>query len=286
MKNSKKLIIASLMLVFAFVAVVSSTFAWFTMQQQAEVEEITLNVATAGTDLQISTDGTEGSYGYSITLGEITGKLAPVTFDDSDDTFKGLAFDETDTFFVYENAVAVKPGATEANEGYLEYDLWFKSSEAIDVNLDLSESKSTILSGNTSALGSLRFMFIEVDDETHAEVDATRKIWEPTITGATGTFGTGAFYNPANNYIAYNAYTTFLEVYNSGVGHYELNDTYFTGRIYTPNTPVDDKFNVTTLAKNVAKHIRVRIWIEGWDGDCNNTAAEAELKTFLSFIGE
>lgn len=280
MKSSKKLIIASLMLVFAFVAVVSSTFAWFTMQQQADVEEITLNVAAAGKDLQISTTGDEGSYGYTITLGSITGKLTPVTFDASDDTFKALVFANPDKYLVYENAIAVKPGDALTNEGFFEYDLWFKSSESIPVNLDLLTSATT--SDNTSALGALRFMFVEVNGTT--EDALTRKIWEPTL--GSGSFGKGDFYNPANNYIAYNAFTNntpetnddFLKVYDSGVGHYELNDTYFTGRIYTPNTSTGNKFNVTTLTGGVAKHIRVRIWLEGWDGDANNTAALAELK--------
>ena len=76
MKNLKKLVIASFMLVIAFVAVVSSTYAWFTQGQDAKVTEISIGVVDANKALLISKDNASWSrnlgFGYD-------GKITPVT---------------------------------------------------------------------------------------------------------------------------------------------------------------------------------------------------------------
>ena len=76
MKNLKKLVIASFMLVIAFVAVVSSTYAWFTQGQDAKVSEISIGVVDANKSLLISKDNSSWSknlgFGYD-------GKITPVT---------------------------------------------------------------------------------------------------------------------------------------------------------------------------------------------------------------
>ena len=78
MKNLKKLVIASFMLVIAFVAVVSSTYAWFTKGQDATVQNITVGVVDANKALLISKDNTNWarqlSFGYD-------GKITPVTLE-------------------------------------------------------------------------------------------------------------------------------------------------------------------------------------------------------------
>ena len=115
MKNLKKLFVAAIMLVVALTAVVSSTYAWFTMQNQVDVNQIELNVGSAGKDLQISTTGVEGTWGYEVTLGTIDGILTPVTYDikTGEVGFKQLALDEaTNSYFVYEAATPFTPGVT------------------------------------------------------------------------------------------------------------------------------------------------------------------------------
>ncbi|MBP5551526.1 MAG: hypothetical protein J6X93_05710 [Bacilli bacterium] len=76
MKNLKKLVIASFMLVIAFVAVVSSTYAWFTQGQDAKVSEISIGVVDASKSILISKDNS--SWVRELDLG-FDGKITPVT---------------------------------------------------------------------------------------------------------------------------------------------------------------------------------------------------------------
>ena len=78
MKNLKKLVIASFMLVIAFVAVVSSTYAWFTQGGEAKVENITVGVVDSNKAMLISKD--KLTWGKSVSL-SYTGKLNPATAD-------------------------------------------------------------------------------------------------------------------------------------------------------------------------------------------------------------
>lgn len=281
MKNSKKLIIATLMLVFAFVAVVSSTYAWFTMQNEASVDTIELDVVASGKDLQISTTGAEGSYGFLAKLGTIDGTISPVTYD-MIDGFQKLVLNNG--VYEYAAAEAFEPNDTAENDnGYLVYDIWFLSTQEVDVTINKSTTAFT--GTNTKALDALRIMFVEVDG-TNNEVADSIKIYEPRV--GTGSFGEGDYYLVDNSYIAYNSLTTYLNPFDSEEDYYTLNETYFATRKYTPDysyaSDAGLQFTITELEANVAKHIRVKIWIEGWDGDCT-TSDGSTFKTYLSFLG-
>ena len=76
MKNLKKLVIASFMLVIAFVAVVSSTYAWFTQGTTAEINDIQIGVVDANKAMLVSTDGTNWSKEIELNY---NGKLTPAT---------------------------------------------------------------------------------------------------------------------------------------------------------------------------------------------------------------
>ena len=76
MKNLKKLVIASFMLVIAFVAVVSSTYAWFTRGTDAKVNDITISVVDAQKSLLIGREN--GVWSRNVTVDPV-GKMTPVT---------------------------------------------------------------------------------------------------------------------------------------------------------------------------------------------------------------
>ena len=77
MKNLKKLVIASFMLVIAFVAVVSSTYAWFTQGTEAKIDNITIGVVDADKAMLVSKDnGVTWSKEISLNY---NGKLTPST---------------------------------------------------------------------------------------------------------------------------------------------------------------------------------------------------------------
>ena len=89
MKNLRKLVIASFMLVIAFVAVVSSTYAWFTGGNTATISDITIGVVDAEKSMLISKDGQ--TWSRSIAVNPV-GKITPTTLRSSG----GMAFQELD----------------------------------------------------------------------------------------------------------------------------------------------------------------------------------------------
>lgn len=293
MKNTKKLLIATIMLVFAFVAAVSSTFAWFTMQQEAEVSNLELQAAAAGTDLQVSLTGEDGSYGYTVSLATTGAKLVPVTYDKLDNKFYQLTIDDTAGVnkgkYKYEEATPIAPGTAEGadNEGYLVYDLYFKTSSVDEVNLMLDmTSIFGATGGDDNILGTLRLMFVPVNGET---LDYNNAIIYEHNYNENSTFGTGDYFVDANKYIAYNAFThtdyQFLNPIEDG--KYTLNDSFFTTRKYTTNEAYDDSnktLALGTIDNTNAVHYSVRIWLEGWDGDTTSKAATQKFVTYMRFF--
>ena len=124
MKNLKKLVIASFMLVIAFVAVVSSTYAWFTTSDEAKVNEITIGVVDASAALLISEDGNRWSSTVDV-MDNIKGKFTPVTLTGtvSDPIIKQLNGN-----YVYgtDSVYNLYNGANENGKGYLAFDLYFR----------------------------------------------------------------------------------------------------------------------------------------------------------------
>ena len=107
MKNLKKLVIASFMLVIAFVAVVSSTYAWFTTGKDATVNEISVGVVDASKTMLIGRE--KDVWSKSVTV-KPYGKITPVTLrSDAAGTvgmFQQLIWDSTLTPS-FENATAL-----------------------------------------------------------------------------------------------------------------------------------------------------------------------------------
>lgn len=304
MKSIKKLIMASLMLVLAFVGVVASTFAWFTMQNQVDVDNIQLNVSEAGDDLQISTDGSAFSYNVGLTTPE--GELIPVTFLQSDKSFQTLDLNENVYEYVAASAIA---GA--GTQGYLTFNLWFRSAEALDVKFNATAFEDALTSNavepeDLEAIKTLRIMFVQLD-ELDAEV--SRTIYEPFYIDGSSTYGTGNFFDASKTYVS-DSFSSFLDAPETGDNtsetHYALKTAQVTANQYTANNltsgvavptntevlPLalqDDMFlNVaTTVANNAAgTKVAVYIWIEGWDGNTTNDAAMSSITAYLMFIGE
>ena len=78
MKNLRKLVIASFMLVIAFVAVVSSTYAWFTRGTDATVSQIEIGVVDANKSILISKDN--NTWVRELDL-NFAGKITPTTIE-------------------------------------------------------------------------------------------------------------------------------------------------------------------------------------------------------------
>lgn len=305
MKSAKKLLMATLMLVVAFVAATSATFAWFTVSQEAKVDDIELKAADAGTDLQISMDGSK--FGYYVDLNEMYsfgGTLLPSTFDKTTEKFYTLAINENDdNRYKYVNvndknmAVAKGENAPQ-NAAYVAFDLWFKTSNTNINTVNLEVEKTTIkgkTENDTIVDKTVRVMFEVYNGETVAN----RVIYEPNY-NANGTYGVGSYF-AQGAYIAYNAFTggtpfADLDEASQFAGHgnnflgtfpgegqpFTLAESFKTKAEYTTAKQTTGKLEIASVNTTTAVKVRVYIWIEGWDGDTtNNAAAQSFLAGFV-----
>jgi len=297
MKSTKKLLMATLMLVVAFVAASSATFAWFTMRQEATVSDINLQAATYGEDLQISLTGETDKFGFNVTLPAIYGQLNPVTFDKTDKAFYTLEVDEET--FKFKQVVTtdnVMDGVLGTPvDGYLEFDLWFRTTntEVNTLNFDVSSVFTTTDEEEAEVLDTLRVMFIPTTSESgYADfTDPTTLIFENATDNNTGTYGTGDYFVQDNKFIAADAFknTGFL---SEAAGEfvldgdaYQLDETFTTSSQYTSTLAPEEGnvLRISALTAGTDLRVRVVIWIEGWDGDTTNNAALQHFVAGLKF---
>lgn len=128
-----KVILSGIVLVFAFIATIGTTFAWFTVSQTATVEEMTLNVTSADSLLILPVDNTgtntyaatgNGNAGAEIDL--LTGTNYMTTLNDTDLVDAGYEVGSASA-----NPWRVSPSSI-INVGYGDYSA--KSLSIIDSN--------------------------------------------------------------------------------------------------------------------------------------------------------
>ena len=314
MKSTKKLLMATLMLVVAFVAATSATFAWFTMRQEAAVTNIQLQAATYGEDLQIALeDETELKWGYNVTLPALYGELSPVTFDKTEREFYTLEVDETTYKFkqvqTTENVYNGTSGAPV--NGFLEFDLWFRTTntEVDTLNFNVKSLFTTTEPNEAEVLDTLRVMFIPTATASGYAgfEDGETLVLENQTAANSGTYGTGDYFVKDNKFIAAEAFKYTAGNYPFQIAEpaseygflketggefvlddsdaYQLDDTFVYYSKYTTTlVPADGNvLKIANFSSNAALRVRVVIWIEGWDGDTTNNAALQNFVAGLKF---
>lgn len=119
-KISRKLLVSSLSLAFATVALGTTTFAWFTTNAQVTAD-ITVGVQATGDSILISTDAF--SWGSSVVLDESDVAMAPVTYNAAAATLAA-----SDTFVKLDDTEA--QGGQSATSNYLQFTVYLKVSNA------------------------------------------------------------------------------------------------------------------------------------------------------------
>ena len=317
-RRRKGILLAIIMILFTGVVLTASTYAWFTANRSVTVESIDVNVqATEG--LQISTDATE--WKAVITNDDITGAswtgvinqlpkgtgvyASPVSTIGQTDT-NGL-------MQMYKGTVATPEGqsdnlltavkSTEANGqvgDFVAFDLFFRSTKAQAIYL--TSASTVTLKENTSIDGlqnAARVAFINEGGveygSTAAAAQAKKEgtlalIWEPN-------YDTHTAAGVANAHDAYDINTTQSGgsklAYNgvkapitNGVPVASTNTSYF-GSVTTQGSPASGipssaYIKVTDLVAGITK-VRVYMWIEGQDIDCENYATGASISYNLQF---
>lgn len=308
---NKKILTAATTLVFAAVAVAGSTYAWFTLNQTATVEQLDVNV-TAGDGLYVSLSGDEGTFSDSINPSSLLAdnfKFIPVTTSDGES-------------FVDRKGVAIT-GAANADGGYVSFDVYLRSKSPLPIYLssasvtsadssltlnvpvneqigawadaagiDYDESNNTTLT--TRASNATRFSVLGGTTDKIFDLEDVNGFGErvaptnPTDPVTSWTWGEG--YNRAFEYL-------------NRVSPNDLTGATFAGETATPVTtiPGNPGETIVTLATTdgvtfegktwtdsdwYADKLTVKIWLEGWDADCFDVLFNDTVTINMVFKGQ
>lgn len=317
MKN-KKTILAFIMLLLTIAALGTASYAWFSASTQATLGDIDVNV-TASNGIQISMDAT--NWKGTLTTEDIKGEaytgnknqipttLTPVSTIGSQsigkfEMFDGI-LDEEGTEPLLTLTAANEEKSTTEEGHYIAFDLFVKSAAERQITLDIGSgvvATNTANPSGTAVDAGLMYtarvaFFNQGTDTTNSPAaaiakasgtSATQTIWEPNANqhtvyaenslGASGVMTTyGAKTTGANLSISdVSADTTHFALQNviqSNVGEVPTN-------------------TIFTVQPGITK-VRVYIWIEGQDIDCENNASTGtgirttiKLKAVTSGTGE
>lgn len=313
-RKRRKIFLAFIMILFTGIILTASTYAWFTANHNVKVESIDVNV-TATNGLQISTDAT--NWKAVVTKDDITGanwsgvknqvpkaNLNPVSTAGTIDTTTGymdmyLGTISTNTDNGNNQLTATKETDTNGQVGnYVAFDLFFQINEQKQIYLTEASKVTASQGGEDTAIQyAARVAFI---DEGNVAYDASAQaaqalkagttawIWEPNydvhkasgIQNALNTYGitTKATGAEKLNYKGVNA------VIDTGVPVNSTDTKYFKD-VTTNVSPfggITTRMKPFTLNAGVTK-IRVYMWVEGQDVDCEDNASGGTVSYNLSF---
>ena len=316
-RKKRKILLAIIMILFTAVVLSASTYAWFTANKTVTVESIDVTVSTSQ-GLQISVDA--ANWKSIVTAAEIKGAswtgvvnqipTAPNTAvpvstignvtNGKMDMYKGTI--ETATDGTGDNILtAVK--STEANGtggDFVAFDLFFQSTIAQTVYL--TSNSNVIADGTSTGIeNATRVAFIKEGSvaagSTAAQAQAitgsqSTMIWEPNydvhtangVANALNVYGITTSQTGGTK-LAYNGVKAPIAKANAI--RLDDNDSLYFGAVTTVGSvaagiPESTYINAFTVAAGITK-VRIYMWIEGQDVDCEDNASGGSLTYNLQF---
>ena len=302
-RKSKKVFIAILMILFTGVILTASTYAWFTANKTVTVSQIDVNVTTSE-GLQISTDAvnwktiisnddiTGANYpGVTNQLPSQTASIKPTsTVGDIDPTtgfmkmFVGSVTTNGTGAYILTTTQSTETNSTTSGD-FVVFDLYFQTNVASTIYLTANSNVQA--SGNATGIqNAARVGFV-------IQGNAAAGIWEPNF-----DVHTAAAVKHASD--VYNVVTSqaggskipYLGVQadiaeGANIALNSTDATYFksiTPDIYSVNAgiPADKYAQAFALQAGITK-VRVYMWVEGQDVDCEDNASGGAIAYNLQF---
>lgn len=296
----KKLLLSIIAVFVTVAALGTSTFAWFTLSNKAEVGEFNANV-TAGDGIEISLDGTTWytTLPSSVINEELVAKYGGVPVL-SDVTTPDLeTFNKISVTDVVENPVGTLK-EVEVTSGFIKFQLFFRAQTSKNIYwVDGSiGSATTSWTPDTS--------FLNSDGTTSVTTTASINVRaaHAARVGILGTVGPKVFELPNGlNSTVHNSNSATISNNGAIAYHNAKNpDNKFpatTGHAMIPtfnsfgnNTPTTGNgVLVTELSKDVdgvfnyKGTVQVLVWLEGWDADTFNAILGKAISVSLKFEG-
>lgn len=318
-RKKRRLFLAIIMILFVGVVLTTSTYAWFTANRTVTVESIDVTVTTSE-GLQISTDATNWKSvvtntditsaawsGVNNQLPQGTNLLSPVSTDGTVDSngymemFKGTIKSNSTTG--NNILTAIKSTETNGTSGdFVVFDLFFQSTNAQTIYL--TSNSSVVAKGTSTGIeNAARVALIKEGSVAYgsAAADAyaikgsqAKFLWEPNYDVHT----TAAIANALNNYgatipatgdskRAYKGVTAAIP--ESAAVPLNSNDTAYFADVNPATTgslssgiPSSAYLSIFQVDAGITK-VRIYMWIEGQDYDCEDRASGGSLTYSLQF---
>ena len=322
-KKSKKIFIAILMILFTGVILTASTYAWFTANKTVTVSQIDVNVTTSeglqiSTDAStwktvISNDDITGvTYsGNTNQLPKETATIKPTsTIGEIDGAtgfmkmFVGAVESSASGDYILTATQSIETKSTTTGD-FVVFDLFFQTNAAATVYLTSSSSVKASKTA-TGIQNAARVGFV-VQGHAAAGTDAATiralkndgtgnvkaVIWEPNfdvhtaaaVKHASDVYGLTTS-QTGGSQLAYKGVKAAISD-SVNIPLNSTNATYFgdiTPNIYSPvaGIPTDKYERVFDLESGVTK-VRIYMWVEGQDVDCEDNASGGSVSYNLQF---
>lgn len=305
-KSNLKLLI--LLLLLTAVLLIASTYAWFTANQTVTVSDLTVNVETKN-GLQISVDGTNwksviqtaditgASTTYPSAINQLPSTLEAVsTGGNVTDGLLEMFYGQVDTKDGDYILTASKDAEANGTTGrFIAFDLFFQVNQATPIYLTPTSGVTSAENKGIENTARIAFLVQGHSDPgtptatiqgLKGATNATTYIWEPNydthtasgVQNANDVYGVttqteGATQLPYegvkaaitkdDSVLLGNADSTnFADLFQT------VTPTYSTTKAFSTNVPLTEM----TLQPGVTK-VRIYMWIEGQDVDCENNAS-------------
>ena len=320
-KRSKKIFIAILMILFSGVVLTASTYAWFTANKTVTVEQIEVNVA-ASNGLQISVDATnwktlisnadiqEAGTTYTGAVNQLpTTSIVPTSSIGEIDTttgfmkmFKGDIVSNASGTNILKAERSTETHSTTTGD-FIAFDLFFQVTE--DTPVYLTDASNVIAVDASKGIeNAARVAFVEQGNAAAGTAVGTVQalksdgttpaiIWEPNtdvhkpaaVVAALSTYGITTTETGAAR-INYNGVKAPIPE-GENITLNSTDEKYFSA--VTPKLtsvaagiPDTDYLPLFTLKAGTTK-VRIYMWVEGQDVDCENNASGSSLAYNLQF---
>lgn len=311
-KRKTSLKSAILLLLLMAILLVTSSYAWFTANQTVTISSLQVNVK-ASNGLQISTDGKtwksiitqeDIKAGYAGNTNNIPTEMAPVsTIGTVTDGKLDMYYGSVTTNPAGDFILTAEKDADDKGH-YIVFDVFLKVDAATDVYMT-EESKVEYAGTNTQGLENAARVGFVIEGNTAATsgittitglslATGTAKIWEPNydthsdlaITNAETNYGLTGLKATGENALTYYGVKAAITAANNVA-------------IKQVGTPAEDYFSAVdpvlktvngstarpkfdTLAAGITK-VRIYMWVEGQDVDCENGASGTDIKYTVQF---
>ena len=308
-----------LILLLIAILLIASTYAWFTANTNVEISTLNVKVEAAN-GLQISADGTNWktilqntdidpdnvttTYASNVnqipTIMEPTSTVGTMTEAGQMEMFAGTVTSDEDGNWVLSSKKLTDTKGKGDNAGkYIVFDTFLKVDEDMELSLEAGSGVTVKEGGTDKGLqNAARVAFVELGHTDSGSDLATIQglnngtnsvvhIWEPNYNRHTSTGITNAKDNygktVTDNSDTADSYVGVKAEIGTPVALASTDEQYFAS--VTPDyTTIDtgEKVSLLSLKTGITK-IRIYMWVEGQDVDCENTASGTDIAYTIKF---